>query len=184
MVDLGRLLRYAAGDTAPPGSGQRRLAYPTPGALATTRLLVLPRRVASVRAALYEYLPERHALQRVAPDPGTDRLSRVAPQFAPAGAGRTAGSDAVVDSGGLDAEAVPLWVFVVADLRRARARYGLRGYRFSAMETGHLAQNLLLAATAIGLSAAPLGGFFDDELNHLLLLDGLDSSVFYALTLG
>ncbi|MCX4389114.1 thiopeptide-type bacteriocin biosynthesis protein [Micromonospora peucetia] len=184
VVDLGRLLRYAAGDTAPPGSGQRRLAYPTPGALATTRLLVLPRRVASVRAALYEYLPERHALQRVAPDPGTDRLSRVAPQFAPAGSGRTAGSDAVVDSGGLDAEAVPLWVFVVADLRRARARYGLRGYRFSAMETGHLAQNLLLAATAVGLSAAPLGGFFDDELNHLLLLDGLDSSVFYALTLG
>ncbi|MER7419342.1 thiopeptide-type bacteriocin biosynthesis protein [Micromonospora peucetia] len=184
VADLGRLLRYAAGDTAPPGGGQRRLAYPTPGALATTRLLVLPRRVASVRAALYEYLPERHALQRVAPDPGTDRLSRVAPQFAPAGSSRTAGSDAVLDPGGLDVDAVPLWLFVVADLRRARARYGLRGYRFSAMETGHLAQNLLLAATAIGLSAAPLGGFFDDELNHLLLLDGLDSSVFYALTLG
>ncbi|MEU9510279.1 thiopeptide-type bacteriocin biosynthesis protein [Micromonospora sp. NPDC048170] len=184
VADLGRLLRYAAGDTAPPGSGQRRLAYPTPGALATTRLLVLPRRVTSVPAALYEYLPERHALQRVAPDPGTDRLSRVAPQFAPAGASRTTGADAVPDSGGLDVDAVPLWLFLVADLRRARSRYGLRGYRFSAMETGHLAQNLLLAATAIGLSAAPLGGFFDDELNHLLLLDGLDSSAFYALALG
>ncbi|MEU5947265.1 nitroreductase family protein [Micromonospora sp. NPDC047465] len=79
---------------------------------------------------------------------------------------------------------MPLWLFVVAELRRARARYGLRGYRFCAIETGHLAQNLLLAATALGRSAAPLGGFFDDELNHLLLLDGLDSSAFYALTLG
>ncbi|MEH0969751.1 thiopeptide-type bacteriocin biosynthesis protein [Micromonospora sp. CPCC 205546] len=177
-AELGRLLRYAAGDTAPARTGQRRLAYPTPGALATTRLLVLPRRVASVRAALYEYLPQRHALQRLAPDPGTDRLSRVAPQFAPTG------TDVPPGPNGLDVETVPLWLFVVADLRRARARYGLRGYRFAAMETGHLAQNLLLAATALGLSAAPLGGFFDDELNHLLLLDGLDVSVFYALALG
>ncbi|WP_327029820.1 thiopeptide-type bacteriocin biosynthesis protein [Micromonospora sp. NBC_01740] len=178
VADLGRLLRYAAGDTAPAADGQRRLAYPTPGALATTRLLVLPRRIASVRAALYEYLPERHALRRVAADPGTDRLSRVAPQFAPTG------PDVVPGADGLDVETVPLWLFVVADLRRARARYGLRGYRFSAMETGHLAQNLLLAATALGLSAAPLGGFFDDELNHLLLLDGLDASALYALALG
>ncbi|MGC5331341.1 thiopeptide-type bacteriocin biosynthesis protein [Micromonospora sp. DT62] len=178
VADLGRLLRYAAGDTSPPGSDQRRLAYPTPGALATARLLVLPRRVASVRSALYEYLPQRHALQRVASDPGPDRLSRVAPQFVPAGV------DVPPGPNGLDVDTVPLWLFVVADLRRARARYGLRGYRFSAMETGHLAQNLLLAATALGLSAAPLGGFFDDELNHLLLLDGLDASVFYALALG
>ncbi|MEU7929929.1 thiopeptide-type bacteriocin biosynthesis protein [Micromonospora echinofusca] len=178
VADLGRLLRYAAGDTSPPGGDQRRLAYPTAGALATARLLVLPRRVASVRAALYEYLPQRHALQRVAPDPGTDRLSRVAPQFTPTGA------DVPADPNRLDVETVPLWLFVVADLRRARSRYGLRGYRFAAMETGHLAQNLLLAATALGLSAAPIGGFFDDELNHLLLLDGLDASVFYALALG
>ncbi|MCL7459400.1 thiopeptide-type bacteriocin biosynthesis protein [Micromonospora echinofusca] len=178
VADLGRLLRYAAGDTSPPGGDQRRLAYPTAGALATARLLVLPRRVASVPAALYEYLPQRHALQRVAPDPGTDRLSRVAPQFTPTGA------DVPADPSGLDVETVPLWLFVVADLRRARSRYGLRGYRFAAMEAGHLAQNLLLAATALGLSAAPIGGFFDDELNHLLLLDGLDASVFYALALG
>ncbi|MFG1889507.1 thiopeptide-type bacteriocin biosynthesis protein [Micromonospora sp. NPDC049051] len=178
VADLGRLLRYAAGDTSPPGSDQRRLAYPTPGALATARLLVLPRRVASVRAALYEYLAQGHALRRLAPDPGTDRLARVAPQFVPTG------TDVPPGSNGLDVETVPLWLFVVADLRRARARYGLRGYRFSAMEAGHLAQNLLLAATALGLSAAPLGGFFDDELNHLLLLDGLDASVFYALALG
>ncbi|MER5336081.1 thiopeptide-type bacteriocin biosynthesis protein [Micromonospora sp. NPDC002717] len=184
VADLGRLLRYAAGDTAPPGSEQRRLAYPSPGALVTTRLMVLPRRVTSVPAALYEYLPQRHALRRLTPDPGADRLARIAPQFAPAGSARTGEPDAAFASGGPDIEAVPLWLFVVAELRRARARYGLRGYRFCAIETGHLAQNLLLAATAMGRSAAPIGGFFDDELNHLLLLDGLDSSAFYALTLG
>ncbi|MCX4471772.1 thiopeptide-type bacteriocin biosynthesis protein [Micromonospora sp. NBC_01655] len=206
-AELGRLLRYAAGETAPDrgeaaadgedapvGGAARLLAYPSPGGLVTTRLMVLPRRVTGVPAALYRYLPERHGLQRVAADPGTARLARIAPQFAapgtPPGTGETgepggpAGTGGPGGTGRLDVEAVALWLFVVADLDRVRTRYGLRGYRFAAVETGHLAQNLLLAATATGLSAAPVGGFYDDELNHLLLLDGLASTAFYAIALG
>ena len=166
-AQLSRLLRYAAGTT-----GDARLAYPTAGGLASARLTVLPRRTDGVPPALYRYLPERHALHRVAPDPGPDRLARVAPQFDPAA------------PAGIDAAAVALWLFVVVDLTRSRAKYGSRAYRFAAVETGHLAQNLLLATTALGLRATPVGGFFDDYLDHLLLLDGVSTLSSYVLAVG
>lgn len=170
-TELGRLLYYAAGERGMPP----RRAYPTAGGLAGTRLMVLPRHVAGVPSALYEYLPQGHALRRIAPDPGVGRLARVAPQF-------DSGDPAAIDA--IDVSAVALWLFVVVDLERCRSRYGVRAYRFTALEAGHLAQNVLLAATAAGLSAMPVGGFFDDHLDHLLLLDGLTASGFYLLLLG
>ena len=38
---------------------------------------------------------------------------------------------------------------------RVQAKYAERGYRFALMESGHIAQNFLLAATALGLRAVP-----------------------------
>ena len=67
---------------------------------------------------------------------------------------------------------------------RSRFKYGLRGYRFVLLEAGHAAQNLLLAATALGLASVPVGGFYDRELERLLQVDGVNESALYALSLG
>ena len=42
-------------------------------------------------------------------------------------------------------------------------KYNQRGVRFALTESGHVAQNALLAAVALGLSALPIGGYFDEE---------------------
>ena len=45
-------------------------------------------------------------------------------------------------------------------------------------------QNILLAATALGLAAVPLGGFYDRRTDAFLGLDGVNESPLYAIALG
>jgi nitroreductase len=45
-------------------------------------------------------------------------------------------------------------------------------------------QALLLLATAIGVDALPLGGFYDAALDRLVRTNGVDESVLYAVSLG
>ena len=42
----------------------------------------------------------------------------------------------------------------------------------------------MLAASALGLAALPLGGFYDAQVDELVGADGLEESVVYALVLG
>lgn len=67
---------------------------------------------------------------------------------------------------------------------RVKAKYGERGYRFSLLEAGHIAQNTCLMATVMSLGCVTLGGFLDDELNQLVGVDGVDEAVVYATAIG
>lgn len=71
-----------------------------------------------------------------------------------------------------------------AVFRRNMSKYGHRGLRYILMDAGHVCQNLLLAAEALGLSACPVAALLDDELNGLLGLDGQEESVIYCAGLG
>jgi SagB-type dehydrogenase family enzyme len=75
-------------------------------------------------------------------------------------------------------------VLVAAIFGRTRFKYGLRGYRFALLEAGHVAQNVLLAATALGLAAVPLGAFYDRRTDTFLALDGVNESTLYAIAVG
>ncbi|HFB83733.1 MAG TPA: SagB/ThcOx family dehydrogenase, partial [Thermodesulfatator sp.] len=68
--------------------------------------------------------------------------------------------------------------------RRTMSKYGSRGIRYIFMDVAHICQNLLLAAQALGLGACPVGAFFDDEVNQLLGLDGLEETVVYMAPVG
>jgi SagB-type dehydrogenase family enzyme len=75
-------------------------------------------------------------------------------------------------------------VFIAAMFWRSRFKYGLRGYRFTLLEAGHVVQNMLLAAAALDLAAVPVGGFYDRIADDYLSLDGVNESVVYALSVG
>ena len=70
-------------------------------------------------------------------------------------------------------------IFVAAVFGRTRFKYGVRGYRFALLEAGHVGQNVLLAATALGLGAVPLGGYYDRLTDEFLGLDGVNESTLY-----
>jgi SagB-type dehydrogenase family enzyme len=63
-------------------------------------------------------------------------------------------------------------------------RYGLRGYRYVLLEAGHVAQNVLLSAAALGLAAIPIGSFADSEIDRLIGLDGEDESALLLIAIG
>lgn len=75
-------------------------------------------------------------------------------------------------------------IFFTAWFERVTFKYGDRGYRFALLEAGHVAQNLNLAAAALGLGTVNLGGFFDRELDDVLRLDGVTASTVYAVAIG
>lgn len=63
-------------------------------------------------------------------------------------------------------------IVITGVVERATAFHGERGYRYLYLEAGHAAQNILLAATSLGLSVQPIVTFYDDELAFLLGLSG------------
>ena len=89
---------------------------------------------------------------------------------------------ALVDPSLIDGAAA--LVVLTAMFWRSRFKYGLRAYRFALLEAGHVVQNAILAATALGLPALPIGGFYDRRLDALVGADGLDEASVYALLLG
>ncbi|MFO7818344.1 MAG: SagB/ThcOx family dehydrogenase [Thermodesulfobacteriota bacterium] len=78
----------------------------------------------------------------------------------------------------------PLSIVFTAVFRRNMQKYGHRGLRYILLDTGHICQNLLLAATALGLKSCPVAAFFDDPLNDLLGIDGREESSLYLTAIG
>lgn len=83
-----------------------------------------------------------------------------------------------------DATDAAVSIYLTSVSWRCKAKYGPRGYRYALQESGHLAQNLLLAATAMGIDGVPLGGFSEDAVDEFLGVDGTDEKSVYSVTLG
>lgn len=65
----------------------------------------------------------------------------------------------------------PLIVVVAADLDRHGRKYSNRGYRYTLIEAGHVAQNMHLAAAEKGVATLEYGGFLDTVLAEELRMD-------------
>jgi SagB-type dehydrogenase family enzyme len=158
LVDLAALASAYDADRT---TGLR--AVPSGGALYPLELYVLAQRVAGLPAGTYHLDPFDRALEL---------LDETPPRLA----------GAFVD--GALAENAAAVAVLTGMFYRSRCKYGLRGYRFAVLEAGHLMQVLLLLATAAGIDALPLGGFYDAALDRLVRANGVDESVLYAVALG
>ena len=163
-----KLLHYTYGITgtldAGPAHRQSLRAAPSGGALYPIEAYVLVRNVARIPPGVYHYSPVANRLERVDPRDPFEELVRIT-----------------------YAEELRRAAFVVALTGvsvKNRVKYGERGYRFMLLEAGHIAQNFLLTATAMGLNAFTLGGFVDDELNRLLRVDGFEETARYLMAAG
>jgi SagB-type dehydrogenase family enzyme len=76
-------------------------------------------------------------------------------------------------------------VFVwVAVIQRSRQKYRQRAYRYIYLDSGHLVQNLYLAATAMDLGCCAIAAFFDEEVNQIVGVDGTEETAVYLATIG
>ncbi|MDR3397042.1 MAG: SagB family peptide dehydrogenase [Pandoraea sp.] len=111
---------------------------------------------------IFHYSPEANALHQVV-------LGNCDEQF----------SQALVEFQRDLAEKLSVTIFITALFQRAIFKYRDKGYRFTLLEAGHVAQNINLSATALGLGVINLGGFHDRLVDAMLGLDGLNHSVLY-----
>lgn len=67
---------------------------------------------------------------------------------------------------------------------RAEWRYGIYAHRVALMDAGHMAENLYLACTGIGLGCCAIGAFSDELCNQMLTIDGEEEFTLYVVPVG
>jgi SagB-type dehydrogenase family enzyme len=168
-ADFDALLHGACGVTGAMtwmGREVKLRAYPSSGALYAVEIYPVVFRVEGLEEAVYHYRVVENQLERVK---SLDRVRFVAAAL-PVERQMVASAAAMVCLAGV--------------FPRHERKYGEGGYRMMVAEAGHISQNLILAATALSLSARPFGGVFDDLLNRDLGFSGEDEQFLLAVLVG
>lgn len=73
------------------------------------------------------------------------------------------------------------FVCITSIFERTVEKYGSRGYRYMLLEAGHVAQNMLVAATENNLSMLPNGGSNEVNIEDAIGLSGQEERIVYTL---
>jgi SagB-type dehydrogenase family enzyme len=68
--------------------------------------------------------------------------------------------------------------------QRCKWKYKQRAYRYVYLDAGHIVENLALAAVALDLGSCQIGALYDDEVNAIVGVDGVEESVIYMTVVG
>lgn len=166
LEELSWLLWCSQGVQRVSERGLTLRTVPSAGSRHPFETLLLVSRVTGVEPGLYRYVASKHALVLV--KPGAETLGVVAD----ANWSRRMLQDAAV-------------VFVWYAVReRMTYKYGARAFRYMHLDSGHVCQNLYLGGEAVGCGVCGVGGFYDDRVNLLFGLDGLERFVIYMASVG
>ncbi len=139
-----------------------RRTYPSAGARFPIEIYVAAFRVESLEQGLYHYKVRTNELETLWPA-DLDSL------------GQSIYSPFVQNP--------PVALILTSVLSRAEVKYGHKGYNFSLLEAGYMAQNIQLACESRGLGSCGVGGYVDDEIARLLDLTE-DELPLYVIALG
>jgi SagB-type dehydrogenase family enzyme len=164
LMQLSQLLWAGDGKTKEGRETFLRSA-PSAGALYPIEIYVMANNVEGLEKGIYHF------------DVENARLSFILPgDFGEAAAHAALDQPMLAKSGAV--------IFMTAVVERTRWKYDQRAYRYIYLDAGHIGQNLCLAAQGLGLGACEIGAFYDDELNGILKVDGVEETVVYAITVG
>jgi SagB-type dehydrogenase family enzyme len=138
---------------------------PSAGGLYPIETYLLARAVEGLEEGFYHFRPHRFDLEFIKPG-----------DFGWALAEAALGQSMVID-----AQVTFVWTAVV---ERSKWKYRQRAYRYIYVDAGHIAQNLYLAGTAAGLGVCAIGAFFDNDVNDLLGIDGVEETALYMAAVG
>jgi len=138
---------------------------PSGGARHPFETYLLVNRVVGLEPALYRYLPLEHKLCLV--QQGPDLVEKV-----------HEGS-----SGQFVRESAVVFIWTAIPYR-TEWRYSIVAPKIIAQDSGHLCQNLYLAAEAIGAGTCALGAYNQAKIDRALGLDGVDEFVIYMAPVG
>jgi SagB-type dehydrogenase family enzyme len=171
LDQLGGLLRYSYGTTryheskAFPGEKLYFRAAASAGGLYPLEIYPMVFNVDGLEPGIYHYGVVNHELARIRRGSVLDELLAV-----------TTYHDL--------ASTCSVMFAITAVFPRNLSKYLFRGYRFVCHDVGVLLQNFYLVGTGLGLATCAVGGFFDDEVGHLLDVDNVDENVMMLFSVG
>jgi SagB-type dehydrogenase family enzyme len=164
LSELSYLLKYSTGLTRREKGHEFRVV-PSAGALYPIETYLCVNRVEGLDHGAYHYDIRDHALERL-------REGDLSETMAASALDQEMVSDSALTFVWTAVFPRPIW------------KYGQRSFRYVGLDVGHIGQNLALACAAQGLAACHIAAFYDDEVNALLGLDGVDESVIYMTSVG
>jgi SagB-type dehydrogenase family enzyme len=164
LADLSFLL-WAATGVQRTEQGYEFRTVPSAGALYPVETYLVANNVEGLEKGLYHYNIQDHALEELEAGSLGERMARAA----------------LGQKVCMDAPVVLVWTAVFA---RSKWKYAQRAYRYVYLDAGHIAQSFAMSATSIGLGSCQIGAFFDDEVNQILGVDGVEESVLYLSVAG
>ena len=167
LEDLSKVLLMAYGPTAtaryPEGDFYFRSAA-SAGALYPTEVYVATGGVKGLENGLYHFAVRPHGLHPL-------RAENVMGSLAP-----------IIPSCGSETPVVTF--FLTAIFFRSAWKYRDRAYRYHLLDTGHVAENLILSLHALGLPCHVTYDFDDEKANRLLGLDPMKEVVLAAVSVS
>ena len=124
-----------------------RRTYPSAGARFPIEIYVAAFRVEGLAQGLYHYKVRTNQLEILWPADLDSRCAEIVSPF-------------VSDP--------PVALILTTALSRSEVKYRHKGYNFSLLEAGHMAQNIQLACEARGLGSCGVGGYVDHEIAEML----------------
>jgi SagB-type dehydrogenase family enzyme len=140
-------------------------ASPSAGALYPIETYLVANRVEEIPPGLYHYDVGRAELILL-------KDGHFGPELSQAGLGQEMLEEAAC---------VFVWT---ANADRSKWKYRERAYRYIYMDVGHIGHALYLAATALDLGCCTVGAFFDEEVDHLIGVDGKKEISVYLGAVG
>ena len=138
---------------------------PSAGALYPIETYLIANKVDGLDKALYHYELQAHALEELKVGSFSEEIAQAA-----------LGQKMLI--------AAPVVLIWTAIFERSKWKYAQRAYRYVYLDAGHIAQNLALSAASIGLGSCQIGAFFDDEINQIIEIDGVEESALYLSVVG
>ena len=161
---LSYLLWASTGISRTEGGYEFRTA-PSAGALYPIETYLVVNNVEEIKPGVYHYNIQNHYLELL-------KEGGYAAETTQAALGQKMCADAPV---------VFIWTAI---FQRMKWKYDQRAYRYIYLDAGHIAENLALTATSLGLGSCQIGALYDDEVNQIIDVDGTEESVIYMSVVG
>lgn len=162
--ELSYLLWASTGIQRIEGGYEFRTA-PSAGALYPIETYLIANRVKDLEKGIYHYYIKEHLLEEL-------KIGDFSEDIALAALGQRMC---------LESALVFVWTAI---FYRSKWKYKERAYRYVYLDCGHIAENLALASTGLGLGSCQIGALYDDKVNMILDVDGTKESVIYMSVVG
>lgn len=141
-------------------------SYPSAGNLFPVETYLIPLNVEGVQPTVCHYDPYDHVLEKLHDVELDKDIKKAIPDC-----------DDYLENASL------LFIFTMIP-QRSIVKYERLGYRFALLEAGIVSQQLTLAAGGLGLGSLHWGTYYDDLVNDLLGVDGVEETLAHALWVG